>query len=380
MRNPEIWCRRSPHVVPEQSPNPNLAGYDLEDLTIATICSHSALQIFHGARQEGFKTIGITKADRREMYASFPLGRPDEFMEVDDFEQILEPSFQQELIDRNVVLVPHGSMVEYVGAEAVATRLKVPMCGNPKVLAWESDRTKEREWLEKADIRMPRLFRSPSDIREPCFVKLPGAKGGKGFRIVASEEEFRHVVEQTPGLEDDDFTVQEFIIGTRYYFQMFYSPIHPDGYKAGEGRVELLSIDRRVESNIDELYRFGFSRPELAKADIERTFVVTGNLPMVLRESMLPRVFEMSRNIVNVSLDLFYPGIVGAFCIETVLTDDLEFFVFEISARIVAGSNLYPLGSQYTEFMFGEPMSTGRRISRDINVARKKGELHKVVF
>jgi 5-formaminoimidazole-4-carboxamide-1-(beta)-D-ribofuranosyl 5'-monophosphate synthetase len=108
--------------------------------------------------------------------------------------------------------------------------------------------------------------------------------------------------------------------------------------------------------------------------------VVTGNLPLVVRESMLPKVFEMGRNIVDTSLDLFYPGIIGPFCMETVLTDDLEFFVFEISARIVAGSNLYPMGSQYTEFMFGEPMSTGRRISRDIDSARKKGELHKVVF
>jgi 5-formaminoimidazole-4-carboxamide-1-(beta)-D-ribofuranosyl 5'-monophosphate synthetase len=81
-----------------------------------------------------------------------------------------------------------------------------------------------------------------------------------------------------------------------------------------------------------------------------------------------------------VSLEKFYPGIVGPFCIESVLTDDLEFYVFEISARIVAGSNLYPMGSQYTEFMFGEPMSTGRRMSRDINIARKSGELHKVVF
>jgi 5-formaminoimidazole-4-carboxamide-1-(beta)-D-ribofuranosyl 5'-monophosphate synthetase len=161
---------------------------------------------------------------------------------------------------------------------------------------------------------------------------------------------------------------------------MFYSPINSDGYAAGEGRVELLGIDRRVESNIDELYRFGFSRYELAKADIERTFVVTGNLPLVLRESMLPRVFEMSRDIVDVSLDKFYPGIVGPFCIETVLTDDLEFFVFEISARIVAGSNLYPLGSQYTEFMFGEPMSTGRRISRDIRIGRDNNTLHKVIF
>lgn len=367
-------------MVTDMVPNPNLEGYDLEGLTVATICSHSALQIFHGARLEGLPTLGITKADRREMYASFPLGRPDEFLEVDNFNQMLEPFFQRELMDRNVVLVPHGSMVEYVGAEAVANRLEVPMFGNPKVLAWESNRSKEREWLERSGCRMPRLFRSPEDIREPCFVKLPGAKGGKGFRIVASEEEFRQVVEQTPGLEDDDFTVQEFIIGTRYYFQMFYSPIHTNGFRAGEGRVELLGIDRRVESNIDELYRFGFSRYELHKADIERTFVVTGNLPLVLRESMLPRVFEMSRNIVDVSLDLFYPGIVGPFCIETVLTDDLEFYVFEISARIVAGSNLYPLGSQYTEFMFGEPMSTGRRVSRDINIARNKGELHKVVF
>ncbi|HEV2449982.1 MAG TPA: DUF1246 domain-containing protein, partial [Thermoplasmata archaeon] len=27
--------------------------------TIATYCSHSSLQIFHGAKQEGFRTLGI---------------------------------------------------------------------------------------------------------------------------------------------------------------------------------------------------------------------------------------------------------------------------------------------------------------------------------
>ncbi|EQD42100.1 protein containing IMP biosynthesis enzyme PurP, partial [mine drainage metagenome] len=27
--------------------------------TIATLCSHSSLQIFHGARKEGFPTLGI---------------------------------------------------------------------------------------------------------------------------------------------------------------------------------------------------------------------------------------------------------------------------------------------------------------------------------
>jgi len=55
---------------------------DYKDFKIATICSHSSLQIFKGARQEGVKTIGIVQKDRRKLYESFPLARPDEFIEV----------------------------------------------------------------------------------------------------------------------------------------------------------------------------------------------------------------------------------------------------------------------------------------------------------
>ena len=32
---------------------------------------------------------------------------------------------------------------------------------------------------------------------------------------------------------------------------------------------------------------------------------------------------------------------IGAFSLETIVTDELEFKVFEISASIVAGTNLY---------------------------------------
>ena len=38
--------------------NGMLANYDKKKLTIATVCSHSSLQIFNGARKEGFKTLG----------------------------------------------------------------------------------------------------------------------------------------------------------------------------------------------------------------------------------------------------------------------------------------------------------------------------------
>lgn len=56
---------------------------DYDDIVIATVCSHSSLQIFHGARLEGFKTLGIAIKERPKFYDAFPLARPDEFLIVD---------------------------------------------------------------------------------------------------------------------------------------------------------------------------------------------------------------------------------------------------------------------------------------------------------
>jgi 5-formaminoimidazole-4-carboxamide-1-(beta)-D-ribofuranosyl 5'-monophosphate synthetase len=48
--------------------------------------------------------------------------------------------------------------------------------------------------------------------------------------------------------------------------------------------------------------------------------------------------------------------------------------VFEISARIVAGSNPFVGGSPYSDIN-EERMSTGRRIARSINKAKQEGRL-----
>jgi len=67
-----------------------LSSYDLNDLTIATVCSHSSLQLFHGAKKEGFKTLGIAVGEsRRKFYDAFPLAKPDEFLMVDNYKDIL---------------------------------------------------------------------------------------------------------------------------------------------------------------------------------------------------------------------------------------------------------------------------------------------------
>ena len=68
----------------------------------------------------------------------------------------------------------------------------------------------------------------------------------------------------------------------------------------------------------------------------------------------------------------------GPFCIEGVYDENARFSAFEFSARIVAGTNIFMNGSPYTTLIFNEPMSMGRRISREIKLADEKNELKNV--
>ncbi len=345
-----------------------LASYDKKNLTIATVCSHSSLQIFNGARKEGLKTLGIAVGEKKKFYDAFPLGRPDEFLIVDNYKDIAKHS--EELREKNVIVIPHGSFVEYLGAENFL-KLDIPAFGNRNVLMWESDRNKERKWLEGAGLTMPKEIKDPHDIDNPVIVKYHGAKGGKGFFIAKTYEEFSRRIET-----NKSFTIQEFVMGTRYYLHYFYSPIQDNAYKLSKGSLQLISMDRRDETTIDEVQRLG-SIAELEELGIHPTFVVTGNIPIVMRESLLPRVFEMGEAVIEKSLKLF-GGLIGSFCLETVVTEDLEFKVFEISARIVAGTNPYISGSPYSELIQPD-MSTGRRIAQEIKYATKQNSLDKIL-
>ena len=345
-----------------------LSGYDADNIVLATACSHSSLQIFHGAKKEGFKTLGIAIGKQPKFYDAFPLARPDEFLVVDSWKDI--PALADELVKQNVILVPHGSFVEYLGSENFAN-LEIPTFGNRDVLAWESDRMKQREWLTSAGINMPKLIENAKEIDRPVMVKYHGAKGGRGFFIAKDYLEFKMGIDYS-----QKYTIQEYILGTRYYLHFFYSPLKTEGYKTGEGTLELLSMDRRDESNIDEMYKLG-AQEELKRLGIIPSFVVTGNIPVVLRESLMPKVFEMGEKVVEKSIELF-GGMVGPFCLETIVTDKLEFKVFEISSRIVAGTNPFINGSPYADFIEPE-LSTGRRIAKELKLGAKTGTLDKII-
>lgn len=340
-----------------------LSGYDKKNLSIATLCSHTSLQIFYGAKKEGLHTIGIcTNPQQKKLYEAFPNAAPDELIEVSSPKEISA----SELASKNALIVPHGSFVEYLSKGL--DDLEVPVIGNRNSLVFERDRRKMYSWMKKAGLRVPAIF-NPEKIDRACVVKHAGAKGGRGYAIVHTSEEFHEKFKDAK-----DVMIQEYLTGVRVYPHYFYSPLSTNGFKTSKGHLELMSMDRRFESNVDESYR-----TMMAGVPIKPSFTVVGNEPIVLRESLLPDILDMGKNVVEAADELF-GGIPGPFCIELIVDENLQFSAFEISARIVAGTNIYPNGSFYSLFSHDESMSTARRIAVEIKTAAKKKMLEKVVY
>lgn len=335
---------------------------EIDEVAIATLGSHTALQILKGAKDEGFKTINVVTPKTRPVYEHY--GSSDVLLEVDDyrnFEQLIP-----ELKKQNAIIIPHGSFVSYLGHEKVA-ELPLMYYGSKDILEWESDRGKEREWLKSAGLKLPRIFESPEEIDCAVIIKFHGADGGFGYFIANSPEEFKERIKEYDN--GKPYVIQEYIVGVPMYVHYFYSPL--------TGELEIMSFDKRYESNADSIGRI--AAKDQIDADIRASYTITGNIPLVVRESMLPMFYDLGNQVVEESKKISKKGLFGPFCLEGIIDTNLNYYVFEISARIVAGTNPYINGSPYTALRYDEPMSTGRRIARDIKNAIAQDRLDDVL-
>ncbi len=333
----------------------------MDEYTIVTIGSHSSLQILHGAKKEGFRTVAVLPKGREEFYSQFDF--IDKIFPYRDEDEALEYINSVE----KGILVPHGSLVEYIGPERVK-KIEIPIFGNKYLFEHEANQKKKMKLLKDAGIKIPEQFERPEDVDRLVIVKLPGAKGGKGYFVSSDRTYIKQRIEEyvKRGLikSPDDVIIQEYVIGVPMYFQFFNSVML--------NRLEITGIDIRYETNVDGLRRLPFS------ANLEPTFVVVGNLPVVARESLLPKAYKYAKDFVKTVESEVPPGMIGPFCLESIVTDEGDIVVFEFSGRIVAGTNLYVYGSPYSWFYWDEPMSVGRRIAREIKIAIGRNELNRV--
>ena len=328
---------------------------------IATLGSHSALQILKGAKDEGFETIAICEEGKDRPYRSF--GVADKIITIPKFENFFD--IEQQLIDENAIIIPHGTFTSVVELDKME-KMKVLHFGNKNILKWESDRVKSMKWLQRAKLTVPRSYESPKEIDKPVIVKFFGARGGEGYFFCSTMHQFYERIKDKPKIP---YLIQEYIIGVPVYIHYFYSPL--------TGELEIMGFDKRYESNVDSIGRVA-ARDQIT-LNLQTSYTIVGNVPIVVRESFLPEMFEIGENVIKASQELESPGLFGPFCIECIITPDQKIFVFEISARIVAGTNPYLMGSPYTQIKYKEPMSSGRRIAREIKNALEQDRLKEVL-
>jgi 5-formaminoimidazole-4-carboxamide-1-(beta)-D-ribofuranosyl 5'-monophosphate synthetase len=343
--------------------------------SIAVLASHSALDVLDGAKEEGFRTVAVARRGRDRAYREFPV--VDRLIVLDDYKDILGAA--DVLRAENAIFVPNRSFAVYVGYDAIEKHFSVPVFGNRFMLRWE-ERTGPCNYyklLDEAGIRRPRTFR-PDEVDRPVIVKIPEARrrAERGFFIARDRDDLykkARVLAERGVIKMEDLesaSVEELVIGAHFNANYFYSVMRR--------RLELHSIDRRIQSNLDGVYRL--PAREQHELDIDIRYVEVGHEPATIRESLLEQVFDIGHRFVDAARRLVPPGVIGPFTLQFIVTPQLEIVTYDVAPRIGGGTNVYlGIGGQYSKLYFGKPISMGRRIAIEVREALEQGRLSEIV-
>lgn len=369
-----------------------LKGYNLDDLRIGMIASHSALDTADGAVEENFRTLAVCQEGREMPYVKYfrasrvkgkiVSGMIDEVIMLKRFPEIIDQERQDLLRSKNTLFVPNRSFTSYCGIDAVEDLFMVPLLGSRNLLrSEERGDKKDYYWLlEKAGLPYPEQIEA-EEIDQLVMVKLPHAVKTleRGFFTAASYEEYcqkadallkQNVIDQD-GL--DLARIERYIIGPVFNLDFFYSPITE--------RIELIGIDWRFETSLDGHVRLPAPQQmTLNERQINPEYTVCGHNSATLRESLLEKAFELAEKYVAATKEHYAPGIIGPFCLQTCVDKDLNFYIYDVAPRIGGGTNVHmAVGHPYGNALWRTNMSTGRRLAREVRIALENDCLEKVV-
>ena len=354
-----------------------VSHYDLKDVTVGTIGSHSALEIMDGAKDENLKTICICQKGRELPYRRFKR-LADEIILLDKFSDIIYPENQEKLRQSNTIMVAHRAFTAYLGYDNIENNLRVPVFGNRLLLRAEERTAPKNQYylLEKSGIRHPKLYHKPSDIDGPAMIKVQEAtrKLERAFFIASSYEDYEKKSNQKieQGLvtkqDLDKATIEEYVPGTYFNLNFFVSPL--------TGETEFLGIERRLQTNIHDIA--SLSARQQMEIDVPIQYIEVGHTPASIRESLLEKVFEMGDRISVAARKEYPPGIIGPFSLQSVVTVDLDFVVYDVSLR-VPGNPIMATTSPYAKYYYGHTMGVGRRIAMEIKDATRQRKLPDIV-
>ena len=374
-----------------------LEDYDRMKLRIGMTASHSALDICDGAIEEGFPTVAYCQKGREKTYSKYfktqrnqsgrvVRGMVDKAIVLDRFDDVLAPSFQQNMRERNVVYIPNRSFTSYCGIGAIEEDFRVPMFGSRNMLRME-ERTEEQDYywiLEQAGLPYPDAIDDPQDIDCLVIVKLHHAEKQleRGFFTCASFEEYEEKSQALlkQGVIDAaslaGARIERYVIGPVFNLNFFYSPLEEENNK-----LELLGVDWRFESSLDGHVRL--PAPQQMTMPIHQQIpemTVVGHNTATIRESLLEQAYELGEKFIDASKEHYDPGIIGPFCLQTCIDKDMNYYIYDVAPRLGGGTNVHvSVGHPYGNATWRKPMSSGRRIAMELRRAVEQDRLDEVL-
>jgi 5-formaminoimidazole-4-carboxamide-1-(beta)-D-ribofuranosyl 5'-monophosphate synthetase len=374
-----------------------IAGYDRRSLRLGVTGSHSALDVCDGAADEGVPNVAFCQRGRDATYSlhfrtvwdaqgARVRGCVDRPVVLTKFSDQLAPRWQKWMQKNNVVYVPNRSFTSYCDIERIENEFRVPLLGSRNLLRIEEREEKGNyyELLRKAGIAYPERIQDPARIRELAIVKLhhKTKRLERGFFTCASHREFREKSGQL--LKDgviakEDLAsarIERYVIGPVLNCSFFYSPL-----TKGASKLELLGVDWRFESSLDGHVRIPAPQQlTLPSHQAIPEMTVVGHNSATIRESLLEKVFAIGEKFVAAAAKHYRPGILGPFCLQTVVDKDMKFYVYDVAPRIGGGTNVHVgVGHPYGNALWRRPMSTGRRVALELKRAVEADALEKIV-
>ena len=344
---------------------------------IGVLGSHSALEIMDGAKDEDLETVVVCQKGRETPYKRF--GRiADEIVILNKFKDMTSSAMQKKFREENTIIVPHRSLTAYLGYKSIENNFKVPIFGNRALFQAEERANKKNQYylLEKARIKHPRLIKNPKNINKPSIVKVQekNRKLERAFFTVTSYADYKaksaEKIKQGVISKNDleNSSIEELAIGTYLNFNYFHTPISEN--------VDFIGIERRLQTNLHDFN--ALPAKQQLEMDIDLQNIEVGHTPASIRESLLEKVMAMGDKFVKAVKKEYPPGIIGPFSLQSVITKDLEFIVYDVSLR-VPGNPIVATTSPYTKYQYGTTFGIGRRIAMEIKRANEEGRLEEIV-
>jgi len=364
-----------------------LDEYNLNEVTIGVLGSHSALDICRGAKDLGFRTLVVCQKGREQTYARYyrtedSLGIVDRAIILDKFTDITEERVQKELREQNVIFIPHRSFEVYVGFDQIEDEFLLPLFGTRSILrAEERDADRNQYYLmEKGGIPYPKTYKSPEEIDRLVLVKAPEAQRTyeRAFFFASSTNEFYKNSEQMihagkiteAGLKKA--VIEEFVMGAQFNFNYFYSIL--------DQRLELLGTDTRRQTNLDGILRLPVSQQLEALKYIDVKAIEAGHISCTVKESLLEQIFDLGEKFVRVARQEYPPGIIGPFALQSAFIPgppSEKAIVFDISMRVQGSPGT--MFTPYSGYYYGESLSIGKRVAMEIRKAIQQNRLEETV-